>query len=103
MLVNNRIMANNSGNNGNRFSDSSQRPHGFVLPRQNGSSIVADFFSNNEAPESNKIIRLAFDRAQVLKWVLRNNCNLILFGFLSPFLDNFDYPKICPFFEVVER
>ena len=61
------------------------------------------FFSNNEAPESNKIIRLAFDRAQVLKWVLRNNCNLILFGFLSPFLDNFDYPKICPFFEVVER
>ena len=27
----------------------------------------------------------------------------LLVGFLSPFLKKFDYPKICLFFEVVER
>ena len=48
-----------------------------------------------------KATRLVFDRAQVLEWVLRSNFNRYLFS--SLFLDNFDYPKICPFFEVVEQ
>ena len=48
-----------------------------------------------------KVTRLASDCAQVLEWVLRNNCNHYSVFFLT-FLDNFDYPKICTFFEVVE-
>ena len=32
-------------------------------------------------------------------FIVRRRC----FGFLSPFLDNFEYPKICPFLEAVER
>ena len=44
--------------NGNRFSGLCQRLHGFLLLHQNSSSFVARrrlYFSNNEAPERNKI------------------------------------------------
>ena len=66
-----------------------------------GSSQIG-FFSTSK---HQKLTGLAFDRAQVLEWVLHNNCNCYFF-ILSPFLENLgliDYPKICPFFEVVER
>ena len=40
----------------------------FFLPRQNLSSFVADcYFPTTKHP---KVTRLAFDRAQVLEWVL---------------------------------
>ena len=56
-------------------------------------------FSDNEAPKNDKIYiwpcsRVGMGFMQQLR---------LLFGFLSPFLDNFDYLKICVFFEVVER
>ena len=52
------------------------------------SSFVADcFFPTTKHPI---VTRLAFDRAQV------NNMGKVL-------CNNFDYPKICLFFEVVER
>ena len=57
------------------------------------------FFPTTKHP---KVRRLAFDRAQVLEWVLRNNCNCYLVLFLH-ILDKFDYPKVRPFFEVPRK
>ena len=57
-------------------------------------SLQIVFFPTTQHP------KVTFDRAQVLEWVLRNNCNWFFF---SSFLDSFDYPKLCPSFEVVER
>ena len=52
----------------------------FFLPRQNISSFVTDcFLPTTKYP---KVTRLTFNRAQVLKWVLINNCNCYLVFFL---------------------
>ena len=64
---------------GSWCSGSHQCPHGVFLPRQTISSFVAGIFPTTKYP---KQTRLAFDRAQVLEWVLRNNCNFYLVFFL---------------------
>ena len=60
-----------------------QRPHGFccrVKIFHRSSQIV--FFPTTKHP---KAARLAFDRAQVLKWALSNNCNSYLAVFFLHF------------------
>ena len=51
----------------------------FFLPRQNISSVVTDcqFFQ--------QVTRLAFDRSQVLEWVLCSNCNCLYSVFFLHF------------------
>ena len=69
-----------------------QRPHGSVFSAASKYLIVRRrLFFFLPITKHPKVTRLAFDRAQVLEWILRNNCNCYLVFFFS-FLKNFDYP-----------
>ena len=71
-------------------------------------SARMDFLRRVKTFHRSKVTRLAFDRAHllVLEWVLRNNCNCYLvlsLHFWTILTTVTVHPKICPFFEDVER
>ena len=64
-----------------------------------------EYWVTNGAPQSQSCsavpVKIGIWPCSSVQMGFMQHCNCYLV--LSPFLDNFDYLKICPFFEVVER